>query len=557
MKRSKLILFALTIFLLLIPARVLAQDYYFRLPQLIVHVFWNDDGTASIDYLYVFDNEPSGHSIEYVDVAMPNSYFDERSIRADVDGQPLTDISSSGYQGDGDGVAVGLGEYSIPAGRSGRVHVFIGTVKRVLYDDDEDPNYASAVFSPAYFIPSIVTGKTDMTLTYHLPPGVQPAEPRWHTAPAGWPAEPDAGHDEQGRIIYTWRNPKASASTRYSFGASFPKKYIPESAIVRPTLGDKIGEMIGAIAVCLVPTAVLGFFVLMIVMGVRADRRRKLQYLPPKIAIEGHGIKRGLTAIEAAILLEQPMDKILTMILFAVIKKNAAQVKQTDPLVIEELETAPPDLKFYESSFISAFEEPPGAARRKALQEMMVNLVKSISEKMKGFSHKETVVYYRDIMQKAWEQVEAAQTPEVKSEKFDEVMEWTMLDRDYDERTRRTFGGGPVFIPLWWPHYDPSYGRTVVRPAGLPSSTPSLSRPVSLPHLPGSDFAASMVRGVQNFSSNVVGNITEFTSGITRVTNPPPPPSSSSRSGSWSSGSSGRSCACACACAGCACACAG
>jgi len=47
-----------------------------------------------------------------------------------------------------------------------------------------------------------------------------------------------------------------------------------------------------------------------------------MQYLPPKISIEGKGIKRGLTAVEAGILLEEPLDKILTMILFGLIKKN-------------------------------------------------------------------------------------------------------------------------------------------------------------------------------------------------------------------------------------------
>jgi len=30
---------------------------------------------------------------------------------------------------------------------------------------------------------------------------------------------------------------------------------------------------------------------------------------PPKISIEGHGIKRGLTAVEAAILMEEPLDR--------------------------------------------------------------------------------------------------------------------------------------------------------------------------------------------------------------------------------------------------------
>jgi hypothetical protein len=186
---------------------------------------------------------------------------------------------------------------------------------------------------------------------------------------------------------------------------------------------------------------------------------------------------------------------------------------------------------------------------------MMIDLVKSLSAKMKGFSRNETVAYYKDIMERAWAQVEAAQTPEVKSETFDKYMEWTMLDKDYDDRTRRVFTG-PVFVPTWWGHYDPTYRPSTSIPRPSTVSMPSTGSPggggFSLPTLPGSAFAASMVRGVQNFSSGVVGNVSEFTSTITNRTNPPPPPSRSS-----SSGRSGGGCACACACAGCACACAG
>ncbi|MFN2199290.1 MAG: hypothetical protein ACK2UW_24445, partial [Anaerolineales bacterium] len=67
-------------------------------------------------------------------------------------------------------------------------------------------------------------------------------------------------------------------------------------------------------------------------------------------------------------------------------------------------------------------------------------------------------------------------------------------------------------------------------------------------------FAASVVTSIQNFSGNVIGNLTDFTSSVTNKTNPVP-----KSSGSWSSGGGGGGggCACACACAGCACACAG
>jgi hypothetical protein len=183
---------------------------------------------------------------------------------------------------------------------------------------------------------------------------------------------------------------------------------------------------------------------------------------------------------------------------------------------------------------------------------MTIKLVNAVSEKMKGFSRKETVAFYKNIMERAWQQIAAADTPEVQSKLFDEAMEWTMLDKDYDERTRRTFTG-PVFVPMWWGRYDPGYGRSTGTSGPVSVGTPTpTSMPSSRPTgLPGADFAASVVGGVQNFSQKVIGNVGDFTSRVTNKTNPPPPPSRSS------GGRSGGGCACACACAGCACACAG
>ena len=197
----------------------------------------------------------------------------------------------------------------------------------------------------------------------------------------------------------------------------------------------------------------------------------------------------------------------------------------------------------------------------KQLQDLMTNLVKSVAAKMKGFSRKESIAYYKNITERAWGQVEAANTPEVKSEKYDEVMEWTMLDKKYEDRTRDVFSGGPIFVPIWWGRFDPSFGRTVstgggMRPVSAPSSGGSGGQSISMPSLPGSAFAASVVSGVQGFSSSVVGNLTDFTSGVTTRTNPIPV-STSRPSGGFRGGGGGGGCACACACAGCACACAG
>ncbi len=547
MRRRLLSILLIFTILFLISSPANAQSYLFQLPTETVDAYWNSDGTLSLDYTLVFINDPSGHIIDYVDLGLPNSNYSDSNITASVNGNQVYDISSSGFQGQGSvGVAIGLGQYSIEPGSTGTLQAHIEKISGVLYIDSQDNNYASAVLKTHYFIPSIVTGNTDLTVTFHLPPGVQPDEPKWHAAPSGFPSQPESGLDSQGRIIYSWRNTTANGHTQYEFGASFPKSYVPAGAIVTVNPFAGIGKFLSG---AILPILCIGGFIAIVVAGLSSNSRRKQQYLPPKISIEGHGIKRGLTAVEAAILLEQPLDKIMTMILFSVIKKNTAEVSTRDPLKIKVNQPLPEDLQPYEKDFLDAFQKS-GLDRRKGLRDMVVNLVKNVSEKMKGFSRQETIAYYKDITKRAWEQVEAANTPEVKSQKYEEVMEWTMLDKDYDGRTQEVFRDIPVIIPMWWGHYDPSFGRTATTPTAAPVSVGG-----GAARAPGADFTKSITTGVQTFSSKVVGNINEFTSSITSVTNPPPKVSTSTYKGGGGSG--GHSCACACACAGCACACAG
>lgn len=560
MKRRLLTITLVLILAFSLTTSALAQDYFFQLEREVVNVYWNEDGTMSIDYQFTFNNQPDGHAIEFVDVSSPKGDIDMSSVTADVEGNPVR-VSESEYEGTGTGFAVIMGPYAIPPGQRGDVHVFIGRITDVVYPDDNDENYASAVFAPAYFLPSVTTGTTDLTVVFHLPPGVQPEEPRWHGAPSGFPSEPQTGFDEEGRVTYTWSNPNASGSRQYTFGASFPKAYIPETAIVTPPAFD-IGGFISAIVSNLFPVLFCGFFIFMFfgmpVLTYFGNQRRKLQYMSPKIAIEGHGIKRGLTAVEAGILMEQPLDKVMTMILFGVVKKGAATVVRRDPLDVDVTSPMPEGLHEYEQNFLTALRETDPKTRRNLLQEMMVKLVKSVSEKMKGFSRRETIEYYRRIMETAWEQVQKADTPEVQMAFFDQQLEWTMLDKEYDDRSRRVFHG-PIFVPNWWGRYDPTYRTGPITPSGGGgvSSAPIPSSGSGRTSLPGADFAASVVGGVQTFSQKVIGNVNDFTGRVTNVTNPMPKPTSTGRTGGRTGGGGGRSCACACACAGCACACAG
>jgi hypothetical protein len=543
----------------------LAYDFRFQVESLNVEFIIEEDGTATIDYDYVFINNGSD-PIDAVDIGMPlGASYSLSDATAEIDGSPVDRIIQSPYVA---GIAAEFPSRAIRTGQTGRVHVRIRNVGNVLYpgEQEEDEPYVSFQFQPNYFDSDFVSGTTNMTVTLRLPPGLEPHEPTYYN-PQKWPGvdEPQASIDDQGRVSYTWQSNEARSDREYIFGGGFPARVVPEVAVITappvagPTSSTDAGELL-----CCAGFALLfgGIFAFSIYQATVGAKKRKLAYLPPKITIEGHGIKRGLTSVEAAVLLEQPIDKIMTMILFSTVKKNAATVLTRDPLKIEVERPMPDKLHPYEVEFLKAMEETNKKEQRKLLQDVMVNLIKGVTNKMKGFSRKESVAYYEDIIKRAWEQVEVADTPDVKMEKFDEYMGWTMLDRDFDRRTRDTFGPRPVFVPMWWGRYDPVYRSSGGGLGGggsvsAPTSAPVGGGKVSLPHLPGSDFAASMVGGIQSFSAGVIGDLTNFTESITNKTNPLPPTSTQRSGWKGGGGGGGRSCACACACAGCACACAG
>jgi hypothetical protein len=280
------------------------SNYSFSLDKEVVQVTWNANGTESLDYVMAFSNSPGAANIDYVDMGMPNSHFDMNTVQAFVTADMMSEfkvpVSTSNYQGSGSGFAVQMSLPIYPA-ESGSIHVTVGTITDVLYKDTTNPTIdASAVFSPTYFNTKFVHGSTDLTVVFHLPPGVQPGEARYHPASSNWPgdAAPAIGQDAQGNVTYTWHSTGASGSAQYLFGASFPNKYVPAAAVVVPPLidfsgiSDWFGKLTSngafwAIFCNVVPWAVILLFV---IIGAINARRRKLEYLPPKISIEGHGI---------------------------------------------------------------------------------------------------------------------------------------------------------------------------------------------------------------------------------------------------------------------------
>jgi hypothetical protein len=335
------------------------------------------------------------------------------------------------------------------------------------------------------------------------------------------------------------------------FGVSFPQEYVgtiytPYHEPLLVSFIKLIGSLIGVIFFLVVNPFTIFLFIMvgLPIISVIRNKKRKMKYFPPAASVEGVGIKRGLTAPEAAMVLELPLNKVITMILFGLMKKGIVRTEGNGtPKVFEIENIEKPELHTYEEKFLECLSQD-GTFDKAKLKKAMIAMIKATNKKIKGFSRRETKDYYQSIVDLAWRHVTAAKTPEMLGEEWGDKLEWILMDKKYDERMEETFTGREIVIPRWY-HTSWNPGGTMgPRAAGTGAS--------GLPKVSGADLANNFVSGVESFSGKVVSNVESFVSSITESTNPAP---KSSSGGYRSSGGGG--CACACACAGCACACAG
>ncbi len=580
-KRFLLVAFGLLLVLLaILPATPSnAQTYRFSLPTYEVEAYIEEDGSLTLRYYMVFLNDPSASPIDFVDLGLPYANYNLGAIEATIDGQPMPEINDSAYV---HGAELALKNLAIQPGAQGTVIATVPGITDILfpYDQADRENYINFQFTPNFFDSSNDRSQnTEYRMTIILPPAVG-ADQGVYYNPRNWPGEDisESALTQDNRVYYSWFTNNANVHTEYEFGAAFPASAIPAGVIADPEdyeeytpTGDVSGfggffvNLLRSLPCIIGVLFFLGVGIFSRKVSQKQTSARKLQYFPPKLAIDGKGIRRGLTAVEAGILLEEPLDKILTMVLFGLLKKEAITVLEKEPLSIKANEPLPEGLYEYETNFIKAFSETGKDKQRRSLQAMLIQLVDVVQDKMKGFSPTETKDYYTDITRRAWLAVEGAQTPEIKSAQFDHTLEWTMLDDQFNNRTQQTFVNTPVFIPRWWHLYNPGFSASpaVGGSSGLVSPVASVSggggsKPsISMPNIPGSDFAASIINGATAVSAGVVGDLTGFTGAVTNRTNPIPVSRPSSGSSGFRGGGGGHSCACACACAGCACACAG
>ncbi len=589
MRKHLVMIFLITMLIWAGMAEFANADYSFEIPNAQTTVEIESDGSMTIFVEYEFKN--LGQKLDYIDIGLPNNNYTLSDIQVKLNGENNSNIkvTKADYEQTGlrYGISLEMGNASIASGESAVVDVWIPNLRKNLFNatsetiNDETVEYAGFQFSPNYFSSNFTRGKTNYSFIIVFPTGVSDGS-AYYYAPEKWVGEekPDAWLDEDKCVVYEWYSEEADMHSDYTFGGKFIKSALTSTDNIKTGSGsssDSSGfdwEAVLGVLGCIGIPAVLVFFgIKAMIKGIKDDKNNARikagKYFPPQVKTDGDEIKRGLTAVEAAILLETDLEKVISMILYGLAKKDVIQVKSMDPLNVEVADPLPDGLNDYEKNFIEALQEPNANKRKTKMRDTMHRLILSVSKKMEGFSIEKTREYYKSICEKAWTQVEAADTPELKSKLLGDNFGWAMLQDDPEKRVEQTFTGNEFYPPVWWWRVDPGYHRPHYRPSsdhhssgGASDEKRSGSFPQThtpMPVLPGAMFARSITDGARKLATSMVGNTDTFRSAVKNRSNPDPIYSSSSSSHRHGGGGGGgrSSCACACACDSCACACAG
>jgi hypothetical protein len=397
--------------------------------------------------------------------------------------------------------------------------------------DSTNPGNVGMQFYPSVFDtppPSGPIGNVRVAIV--LPVGVTSSEVKY---PTGMPF--NETFMEGNNLAVYWERSNWPATQELMVGVSFPEKYV--------SLGPSIWFYV-AIAAAVLAAAVL--------IAVFFTRFKKAIYEKPRMAIEALGSARGLTAVEAAVVLEVKPVRVLTMVLFGLIHKRLVMVTATDPTIkLQRLEKPAdepaPSMRYYEYDYLGAIDLDGNLDEAK-LAQTYLELRDTVDEKLRGYSRADTVNYYKSIVNKAWDQVTQADTPELKGDAIDQNIEWLLADEGFDERLKVAFPPDIIIYPRpgwWWYWHGPHF------PSGqapVPSTTTG-AKPI-----PGQEFANNIVLGLQKTTNNMVQNIQGFANRLV------PAQAAEAKERSVRSQSSCvcacAHCACACACVSCACACA-
>ncbi|MEM2637086.1 MAG: hypothetical protein QXL15_01920 [Candidatus Korarchaeota archaeon] len=506
-------------------------SYNFHVHYQFAQVYVNKNGSATIKYTIALVNHIS-EGIDYIDVGMPNPWYtiskviwswNNGSSWMTLDAAP-SEVLSIGIQ-----VYIPYG-YRISSGEEG-ILIVEAVVDKMVFHDREKAGYAGVEFSPSWFGSEYCTIVENQTTWIYFPENmVDMNVAYWHHR------APDYSYIENNRLVFAWSEINVTPK-QFFYGISFPSSYVNKVYdefwdYALPLFIEEYGIFlifIGLVCIC------CG-------IGIVDHVVKRRHYLKPLISVEGLGINRGLTAAEAAVVLELPLTRVVTIIIYGLLRKNAIKLESGKVCrIIPNVDLTSSDLRYYERKFLECVR-PDGTLDETLLKNFLYGFIKIVADKMKGFSLTQTRTYYKNMIDRALDEMQRAKTEDAQLSAFENNIEWLLLEEAPHKKVAPMAQYHTHYhVPHWYVYHVPS-GGTGSTTGGTSSIGGTSGTSISLPQL-----ANAMAYSTQTFANNLAVNFNAIASYIAGKIYPSS--SGGTRSGGFHSGG--------CACASCACACAG
>ena len=179
------------------------------------------DGSAKIDYVIEFHNNPGAHPIDIVDIGTPHSGYRLKDIqrldrRPAFARYPALDVLPPGFE-------VHLDNGTIMPGRTGKLQV-VFTMPKMVSRTQREKITPRLRITPTWFGDQLVTGNTHIQIMILLPKDVKPDEALYQDRPFNQKAL-----TKEGAMVY-WQFPTDRLTHEHMVGVSFPKGDIRSSS---------------------------------------------------------------------------------------------------------------------------------------------------------------------------------------------------------------------------------------------------------------------------------------------------------------------------------------
>jgi hypothetical protein len=338
---------------------------------------------------------------------------------------------------------VALTGFTIKPGTS-KGFTVTATIPNFMYQDIRNAQYVTLQYTPGWWTSPVAV--QDVAII--LPQKVEKSEIKTGTQLWNGIAQTSSG-----AYVVTWQFKDLKAGEKVIIAIGIPRKYVSQSGQAKPAPGNPPSEWAPSQRTGLSTVArlaIAGAVLVLIVIAVAVVRARRGEYTTPLISMEGVGVNETLSPVEVSVLLRQPPEKALALLLFSMVKKGVLRVYSKEPLrVAVDSES---DISEAERLFIYAIDRASGEIRAPDLVPCFKFLTTSVNEKMRPYCRKDTEAHYVDVIRQAWDEVTAAGTPELKLSAIEKNLLWLLQDE------KRMKDAGDLFpkdktvesLPDWW-----------------------------------------------------------------------------------------------------------